>query len=174
MRRAYWITAVAVLLIAGAVAWDRLSPGRTLNSMVAAAKANDADKLSAYIDYEALRRDMKADLAVRLEREAKKRSGERAELGLVMGRALMGPMVDAMVSPRGMKAAFAAMKVGEAARGERGPGEPPEPVIDREGLGRFLVRNPATPDSALVFERRGLGWKLVGIELGEPPSEAKR
>jgi hypothetical protein len=174
MRRIYLLGGLAASLLAAVAAWYFVSPGLTLNSMVAAAKANDADKLSAYIDYEALRRDMKADLTARLEAEARKAGGRRAELGLAMGRALMGPMVDAMVSPQGMKAAFAAMKVGEAAPGERGAGEPPEPVIDREGLGRFLVRNPVKPDSALVFERRGLGWKLVGIELGEPPIEAKR
>lgn len=173
MRRTYLLGGIAALLLAAVAAWYFVSPGLTLKAMVAAARANDADRLSAYVDYEALRRDMKADLTARLEAEARKAGGRRGEMGLAMGKALMGPMVDSVVSPQGMKAAFAAMKVGESARGGGVPDDAPEPVIEREGLGRFLVRNRVTPDSALVFERRGLGWKLVGIDLGEPSAPGR-
>jgi hypothetical protein len=164
MRKTYWMAALALALLAGLAAWAYFSPVLTVRAMAAAADANDSDRLSSYIDYDALRRDLKAELSARLEAEARKQSGPGAGLGLAVGRAMVGPMVDAMVSPRGLKTAFAAIARGEGGKAKAGP----RPAIDRDGLGRFRLSNPAAPDSALVFERRGLGWKLVGIELPEP------
>jgi hypothetical protein len=175
MRRTYLIAGLVALLVAGAAAWYLVSPGMTLKAMVAAAKANDTERLSTYIDYEALRQDMKADLTARLRSEAKRDKGPAGEIGLAMGMAMMGPMIDSMVSPEGLRAAFAKLDEAEAAagRGEKA-GKTPEPVIERRGLDRFLVSNPATPGSGLVFERRGLGWKLTGIELAPEEAPAPR
>lgn len=166
MRRRYWIAGLALLLLLAA-GWAWFSPGWTLAAMARAAEANDADALSAYVDYEALRRDLKADLGARLKAEARKENGPAAPLGLAIGEAMMGPVVDAIASPRGMRTTFAAMKRAGDAEGMRRDGEAGgfEPEIERRGLSGFLVRDPASSGSALVFERRGLGWKLVGIEL---------
>jgi hypothetical protein len=42
--------------------------------------------------------------------------------------------------------------------------------LERDGLSRFTAR-PVTedgrPGTGLVFERRGLGWTLVSVELPE-------
>jgi hypothetical protein len=174
MRRTYLIGGLIALLVVAIVVWDGLSPGLTLKAMVSAAKANDTDRLSSYIDYDALRQDMKTDLTARLEAEARKDKSPSGQMGLAMGKAMMGPMVDAMISPQGLKAAFASLDAAGKAAGGKGrqPAKPPKPVIERHSLNRFIVSNPATPGSGLVFERRGLGWKLSGIAL--PPEEAKR
>ena len=42
------------------------------------------------------------------------------------------------------------------------------------GLGRFVLRDPATPGAAFVFERRGLSWKLAGLDLGRRDPAAGR
>jgi hypothetical protein len=181
MRKTHIAAAIAALLIVFAGGWYFLSPAWTLTQMVAAARANDEDKLSAYIDYPMLRRDMKADLTARMKAEAKRENNPKARMGLAMGMAMVGPMVDAMISPAGMKTAFAAMDkkalVAAAKAGVKAarPKQAREPRIERLSFDRFLVYNKETPGSGLVFERRGLGWKLAGIDLpAEPPAISPR
>jgi hypothetical protein len=56
-----------------------------------------------------------------------------------------------------------------------GQGEKESPRSAAWGLNRFIVTGKDTPDSGLVFERRGLGWKLAGIDLPPlAPGEAPR
>lgn len=179
MRKNYLIGGLGALLLAAAAGWYFASPWLTLRAMVSAAKANDAERLSAYVDYQALRRDVKADLARRLEAEAKKERGLAGRLGLAVGRAMIAPAVDAAVSPAALKVAFAAM--GRTGAGGSEPGEAGGsgrralPTIDRQGFGRFVLRDPAVPGAAFVFERRGLGWKLAGLERGpKDPASADR
>jgi hypothetical protein len=79
-----------------------------------------------------------------------------------------------MVSPKGMQTAFASLakeqqaakaKGGDAEKGAAKGSIPADPEINRQGLNRFIVTGKDTPDSGLVFERRGFGWKLAGIDL---------
>lgn len=176
MRRKYLIVGGAVLLALIAVVggWFYASPGLTVKAMVEAAQENDEARFSSYVDYDALRADMKTELTSRLQEEAKRDGSAEAKLGLAMGMAMMGPIVDSMVSPKGMKTAFANLaKEQQAAKAEGKNKEgakgsfPADPEIRRQGLNRFIVTGKDTPDSGLVFERRGLGWKLSGIDL--PP-----
>jgi hypothetical protein len=182
-RRHAWIAAaILVALIAAGVAWYIISPGWTVKAMVEAAQGNDEARFSSYVDYEALRADMKADFMKRLQEDAKRDANPEAKLAIAMGQAVVGPMVDAMVSPSGMKAAFAALaaqdQIGKAAGGKgkaggddsAAGGEKAElPEIRRLGFNRFIVSGKQTPGSGLVFERRGLSWKLAGIEIPAQP-----
>lgn len=96
----------------------------------------------------------------------------QAKMAATMGLALIGPMVDRMVSPDSMKESFARIMKDDKAAGAAGKAAKEEmPEIRRQGLNRFLVAGRNMPDSGLVFERRGLGWKLTGIEL--PPARAR-
>ena len=182
MRKPIVIAAVALLAVAGIIGgWYYASPGMTSKAMVEAAQENDEARFSGYVDYEALRADMKSELTTRLQEEAKRDGSAEAKLGLAMGMAMMNPIVDSMVSPEGMKTAFAKFakeqKAGKAAGGDA-PGAkgkdakgaaPADPEIQRQGLNRFIVTGKDTPGSGLVFERRGLGWKLAGIDLPKMP-----
>ena len=171
MRKVHLVAgAVLLLIVALAVGWYALSPGWTVKAMVDAARAGDEARFSSYVDYPALRADMKAELTNTLQSEAKRDSSVQSKLGLAVGMALMGPMIDRMVSPAAMKSTFVKLAEAQssgAARVEgRAAGEARElPEIRRDGLNRFLVSGRDTPDSGLVFERDGLGWKLTGIEL---------
>lgn len=176
MPRKYLIVAGAVLLALLAIAggWFYASPGLTVKAMVEAAQENDEARFSSYVDYDALRTDMKSELTSRLEEEAKRDGSAEAKLGVAMGKAMMGPIVDSMVSPKGMKTAFANLAKEQQAAKAQGKGKdgakgsfPADPEIRRQGLNRFIVTGKDTPDSGLVFERRGLSWKLAGIDL--PP-----
>lgn len=167
------IGAALLISIALAGGWYFLSPGWTVKAMVDAAKAGDADRFSSYVDYPALRADMKTELGRRLEAETKGKNSAETRLGLAMGMAMMGPLVDQMVSPEAMQTALAALadapKNGAVQKGsgeaDRASGGSTLPEIHRQGFDRFLLAKKGKADAALVFERRGLGWKLVGIEL---------
>ena len=131
--------------------------------MRAAAEAGDAAAFAAYVDFPALREDMKAELTPLLAAEAGRRGGPAAGL---FGAALAGPVIDALVSPEGLSAAFVA---GAAASAAAPParalqvGE--DPFVTRRGLSEFLLSPRDRPGTGLVFTRRGLAWRLSGIEL---------
>ena len=172
MKRSYLAAGGAVLLLLLAGGWFYFSPLWTLKAMHDAAKANDAETFAQYVDYPALREDLREEATAYLEEEAKRDGSEGAQLGLAMGRALMGPLVDTMVSPERMRLTFAALAVTQKVKGEGSPR--PEPKIERLGLNRFRVSTEDKSKTGFVFERRGLGWKLAGIDLGgDSPLEAK-
>ncbi len=173
MIRKLGIAFGALILAAGG--WYYASPQMTLKGMRDAAAANDADKLSGYIDYEALKTDLKSDLRRSVMTEVKKDddSGMGA-LGAAFAMALLDPLVDAMMSPEGMEAMFNAKRAEEKKSGKPSlsavaPGD--DPTIERNGLDEFKVRNKADPDGALVFRRDGFAWKLAGIDLPEKPEK---
>jgi hypothetical protein len=180
MRKSYIIGGVVLVLLAALGGWYYASPGLTVKAMVDAAQANDEARFSSYVDYEALRTDMKSELTARLQEEAKRDGSAEAKVGLAMGMAMMGPIVDSMVSPGGMRASFANLaKEQNAAKAKGGAVKkgsiPADPQIRRQGLNQFIVTGKDTPDSGLVFERRGFSWKLSGINLPPiPPKSAAR
>lgn len=167
-----------ILLAAGVIAaaiggWYYTSPLMILDGMRDAAVANDADKLSGYIDYESLRSDLKSDLRRSMMKEIQKdeNSGMDA-LGAAFAMALLDPMVDAMISPEGMETLFERRQAEEKKSGKPSlsavaPGK--DPIIERNGLDEFKVRNKNNPEGALVFRRNGIGWMLAGIDLPEKP-----
>jgi Protein of unknown function (DUF2939) len=162
--------AAAALIIGAGVTWYLASPGWTLHQMKAAADANDPDALSSYIDYPALREDLKAEIMSQMRAEAKKdKSG--FGLGLALGTAMIGPVIHGLVTPAGMRAALMAKRdqaqIKAAPRAASALRVPDDPVIVRRGFSEFLVASKQQPKSGLVFKRHGLSWKLSGVDL--PP-----
>lgn len=173
MRRKYVLAAVAVLLvaIAAGTAWYLLSPALALRSMVAAAKANDEPTLSSYIDYDALKADLKKDLSARFEAEAKKTDDPTAKMGVAIARSMMDGVINAFVSPAGLRATlvtFDESDVPPAMKKNAG-----KPKIERLGFNSFRLSREENPGSGFVFERRGLGWKMVGVDLAAEPPAAR-
>lgn len=166
-----WFIGLAAL-VAAALAWAWFSPLYTLNQIRSAAEARDAERMSRYIDYPALREDLKGDFRRTLMAEAARQPQTGMDaMAATIGMALAGPMVDAMVTPEGVQAMFD-RQAGDAAKANgaepagrpslaaAAPGETPE--IERRGLDEFLVRGK-DGKGGMVFRRRGLGWKLVGV-----------
>jgi hypothetical protein len=164
--------ATAALIIAAGVTWYLTSPGWTLHQMKAAADANDADALNSYIDYPALRDDLKAEITGQMTVEAKKDKSAFGRLGLTIGRAMVGPVIDGLVTPAGMRAALIAKRDQAQTKGAPRAASalrvPDNPVIVRRGFSEFLVASKQKPKSGLVFKRHGLWWKLSGVDL--PPN----
>jgi hypothetical protein len=80
----------------------------------------------------------------------------------------MGPMIDGLVSPAGMRAALLAERQENTAPAAASALHVPrDPVIVRRNFSEFLVTSKAQPSGGLVFKRHGLSWMLSGVEL--PP-----
>jgi|SRR4051812_23539715 hypothetical protein len=165
MSKARWAGLAAMLAMLAAGGWYVASPGYTLKQMKAAAQANDADRLSSYIDYPALREDMKSELTARMMAEAQKDNSGFGPLAVALGSAMVGPLVDAMISPAGVRAMMLSNRKNRKAPAAVGE----DPVIERHGLSEFVVKSKSAENGAMVFKRHGLGWKLSGIDLPPPP-----
>jgi hypothetical protein len=164
--------AAAALIIAAGALWYFESPAWTLHQMKAAADTNDPDALNSYIDYPALREDLKAEIRSEMIAEADKDRSAFGRLGLAIGTELTGPVIDRLVTPAGMRAAFTAKRVEAQTRVTAHAASalrvPDNPVIVRRGFSGFLVASKRQPKSGLVFKRHGLSWKLSGVDL--PPN----
>jgi hypothetical protein len=175
VARAKWkiaAVAAALIVIASSALWYFESPAWTLKGMRDAARSQDADALNAYVDYPAVRKSLKAELKARMRAEAQKDKSAFGDLGRAIGSVTLGPLLDVLVSPAGMRAALLASSqknVGSAAAALR---VPKEPVIVRRSFSEFVVTAKGQPNSGLVFKRHGLSWMLSGVEL--PPDTSTR
>lgn len=173
MARAKWkiaaLAAVLIVIASGAL-WYFESPAWTLKGMKEAAQSRDADALNDYIDYPALRESLKAELMAQMMAEAEKDKSGFGALGVAIGSTIMGPMIDGLVSPAGMRAALLANRQGNAGRAASALHVPEQPVIVRLSFSEFLVTTKDKPNSGLVFKRHGLSWLLSGVRL--PPDRS--
>lgn len=166
--------ALALILAAMLVAagWWFASPWWTLRQVQRAADARDAAALSAYVDYPALRADVKQQ-AERAVSQVAATDDPLIALGAAVAGALVDPAVGALVTPDGVAAMFAQAPEEKVAV-EQKPiarhfGLPKldlghAPKIERIGLNQFRIADPAGRGTAR-FVRHGLGWRLAGIKL---------
>jgi hypothetical protein len=166
-----WTIAAIAMAVIAAAGWYFGSPPYTLSRMKSAAEAGNSDALAGYVDFPALREDLKAELMAKMAAEARKDTSGFGGLGLAFGSAMIGPLVDGFVSPAGLRAAFIAKRNDAAKPKPAGPVQVADkPVIKRRGLSEFLLASEEEPNSGLVFTRHGLGWKLSGVDM--PPAAA--
>ena len=112
-----------------------------------------------------------AEIMAQVTAEARKERSGYGVLGTALASAMVGPMVDSLVTPAGMRAAFAANR--NRPQGAPKPKQPgasafdvsDEVEIERRGLSEFTVRNSKRSEGVMVFRRHGLGWKLSGVDL---------
>lgn len=157
-----------VLLLAGAT-WWWFSPLWTLREMQSAVRARDADAFSKYVDFPSLRSDLKADAMA--EMATKARGSDDSSDGLAMlGAAMVGPLIDGLISPDGVRAMFAAKKPDDGDLGLLDAAAGGGKVV-RTGLTEFQVRG-ATGD-VLEFSLHGFRWKLSGMDPAPKRSLAR-
>jgi hypothetical protein len=172
-----WLWLVAAVMIA-LVAYTAAGPYLTVRAIRSAVKAQDAEALAEQVDFPALRGSFKVQVADRLARETgiDARSGPFAALGLSLANGLVGGMVDAMATPRGLGAIMEGSKVWDRATNVSPPTDedaPPraEPLHDAryryESPSRFTatVQDQRGRPVVLVMTRHGLRWKLSDIRL---------
>lgn len=162
MSRVKWTALIAALLFGSCLGWYFYSPVYTLKQMKSAAQTNDSGRFSSYVDFPALRESMKSQIMAQMIAESKKRPGIGA-LGLALGSAFMGPVIDGLVSPDGVRAAFVARQ--HEPSQATGVFNQSNPVIQHRSLSEFAVTSKDHPKGAMIFRRDGLSWRLSGIEL---------
>ena len=159
-KRRRILALLIVLALALAAGWDVASPWLTLKAMRDAARARDSEKLASYIDFAKLRANLNDEVAATLEARAPPHSFETwtAKFGVAF---VVRPIVDFIVSPKALQIALltAPPKGADARTQQCG--------VKRDGLNHFRLRCAKLPngEGELIFERRGLGWVLVGIDL---------
>lgn len=163
------LSAAALAFAVAATAWHFGAPWWTLRDMRAAAEARDAGALARHVDFPALRDSLKSELAAAMIAAAASEHEELSALGAALGLAMLDPVVDGMVSPKGLRLLFAA----EPPRG--GEATPVaglaarDVAIDREGFSTFRVTRVDDPAAgALVFRRSGYVWRLAAVDLPDP------
>ena len=165
MKLKLWVTGAAVLVAGGLYA----TPFVTLHQMRAAARAHDVPALAAFVDFPAVRESLKSGLRAKLV------GGDVTPanvMGAEVAGALLGPMVDVLITPeslgrllQGQPPAQAALPVGAAPA--------PAPVETRMGYESpsqfvFAIKPQGSDDDPveLVLRREGLwGWKLAGLRI---------
>jgi len=179
-----WLLAALVAVVLLAVGYIAL-PEYTLDRLEQAAETENVEQLQRYIDFPALRDNLK----VRLQRQLRESAGDDIppEFGdlLVAGANLfIGPLLQHLVTPEG---------IGELLQGGRNlraferelyrqssPSVEPPPEMEEDGGAgwhrqrwRFTGFNRVTADYGedgetqlrLLLERQGMRWRLVDIEL---------
>ena len=177
MRKRYILAGMVVLLLAFGAGWYFVSPWWTVREMVEAAKTGDADGLAANVNFPALKADLKAELDARLSVEARRDRSPQAQFGIALARSRMDKVVDAFISPGALAATFKTLDENAPPPSRAAPSakELARPQIERIGLDRFRLEREGHAGSGFVFERRGLGWKLVGVDLpADPPGSRPR
>lgn len=182
------IAAAIAALAFGAATWA--SPYYALHQMKNAVAGRDAAALAQHVDFPALRSNVKAQLAATMSESISAVAGADnpfAAMGAAFGNAMLGKMVDAMVSPAGVEALVSKSALDSHpqtdADGSVPAGTPsgqgkagPEYAAAYAAWDRFVIRPANRQDDAgaLVLRRHGLwSWKLSEIELSKAMAAAR-
>lgn len=169
MSRPLKLLAPAIVL--AAASWLYASPYLAVNGMRSAAEARDAQRLSGYIDFTALKENLKGSLNAKITGDVRASDNPLAAMGSALGAMIINPMVDVFVTPE----AIAQLMKGQKPRlignsDDSKPGAKAETRMGYEGVNRFVVsvRKQGDEDEpvAMVMQRDGLAsWKLVALRL---------
>jgi len=132
-----------------------------------AARAGDSDRLAGYIDFPRVRSDLHDQLIAAADKRI-----PLAAIQEIVGKHAVDRVADrairTIVSPEGLRVALDVASQGRSASdASSGAAATKSCGMKREGLNRFRIRcaKLLTGRGDLTFEREGLGWRLVGIDL---------
>ncbi len=150
------------------------TPWLAVHELREAARARDAERLNAMIDFEELRESVRMNLLERVARSDDGRTGSRARaLGAAVAGALLGPMVDAVITPDAVASLLRSQRPEGAVWHASASQEHLSARSFYESPNRFVVNlRPAAEASddedpiQLVFHRDGMfAWKLAELRL---------
>ena len=153
------------------------TPWLALHELREAARAQDPERLSAAIDFPELRESVRLNLLERVARAddgpAMGQRGSRARaLGAAVAGALLGPMVDALITPEAIASLLRSQRPQGAVWHATAHEENLSARSYYESPNRFVVSLRPAESAAdedpiqLVFHRDGMfGWKLAELRL---------
>lgn len=178
MSKKVGLSLIAVLVLFGA--WFYFTPHLTVHSIGLAVKAKDVEKLSNYVDFPALKENLKTSLKAEL---SEKMAGELqdnpyASLGITLVSAFINPMVDALVTPESLAQLMRGQLPNnnnniehyDTTSDESQLGPATETSMSYESFDRFVVTITKTRAGSkpigFVLHRDGIfSWKLAEIHL---------
>lgn len=176
MKRSTLLSLGAVLLLVAGAGWYWGSPAYAMSQLRDAALSGDEDALEDRIDFPSVRESLKADMAaLMMAQVANQEQDGFAAFGAALAMGMVGPMVDAMVTPAGMATMVKQGRLQRPGDTQEDEGAPAEWTIEREGFDQFRAKPETTDGSeppSLVFERDGLGWRLVEIDIPDELASA--
>jgi len=166
--------AIALALLALLV-WFFFTPHMAVKGMRTAAEERNAARLSQYVNFPALKENLKASINAKIAAETAKanESNPFAALGAAMAAAFISPLIDALVTPESLAMIMQGDKPQLGMGKKDAPRSDPdtETAMSYEGLNSFVVtvRKKSAPNEpvGLIFTRDGLfsSWKLSAIRL---------
>jgi hypothetical protein len=174
------ITIAAAVAVVAIAATAYASPYYALHQIKAALAERNAEALAEHVDFPALRASVKAQLEAGMARSIEATAGSGnplAALGQSIASAMLGKMVDTMVSPAGVvalvnKSAVSPHADAHTSENADAPADGARKKADYSagyaGVNTFIVRakDGNAQEGALVLLRHGVwGWKLSSIEI---------
>jgi hypothetical protein len=153
------------LLILVVIVYVAAGPFITLHEIKTGIQDQDSEKLSAYIDFPALRENLKEQLNAYVMKQAttELKDNPFGALGMALGAKLVDTMVDSSVTPTGLSNLAAGRKP------QQGSGQKLEPFHNArysfDSINKFSARVPEEGGGEIrfVLTRDGLSWKLTNI-----------
>jgi len=165
------------LALCVAAAWLYFTPYMAVNKLQAAAERGDAEALNEMVDFPALRTSIRTEIQGATARGIQKDGGVLAALGAAAAGFVVGPVVDAAVTPQGISMLMKGQSPGDDDKDSDDEESWRDDVkIHRrwEASDKFVVqyrnRDSGRDQIALVMRREGLRWRLTGIRF---PTAAK-
>lgn len=152
-----------------------LSPYLTLHQMRTAAEARDAPAFSQHVDFVALREHLKQGVQRKLagqERGADGQPTPASAFGAALAGALLGPMVDTLITPESLARLMQGQSPLRAAAGPLGGEAPERAELETqqgyESPNRFVfavARRGELPVELVLHREQLLFWKLAELRL---------
>lgn len=174
MKNKIVVGAVAAGVVAAALLYA--SPYLALRSIGKAIERKDADAVSEYVDFPALRESIKGHLMLKMQEQMQTpemKSNPFASFGQVLAMGLVNQLTESLVSPAGVMLMLENGKPGKpsdvAAAGvgidTQGDKSRKDFAVDYQGWSKVFV-HPKNQPGGFIFKREGLmGWKLVAVKM---------
>lgn len=175
MKSKFFLWILFILLIGIGFA---ATPFWTLYHLKKAADQKDAVALSKYVDYSAVRENLKVDLKAKMAGEMTKRNDKLPGIAAGALAALAGnvvdPLVDALVTPDSLAMVMKGQDPQAKKEGEKQETSASEEEVDTtmsyQEFNVFVVnltkKGASSPPVTLVFKRENvIFWKLSAIRL---------
>jgi hypothetical protein len=149
------------------------TPHLAVNSMKSAAESGDANKLASYVDFPALKENLKISIGAKISDVAKdQQDNPFAYIGAALAMAIVNPLIDALVTPsslsmmmKGEKPSLEGKQVGYSKSQSDA-----DVSMSYDGINRFIVTiNKKTENEKplrLIYNRDGIFfWRLTAIDI---------
>jgi hypothetical protein len=164
---------IAVALVLAVLAWLFVAPVLTAQELQRALRDNDAPAIGRVVNFPALRENLRGTLGTQFAGQSGKATLEPGGVfGAALAGLMMGPIVDALVTPAGLSALFkggAGAFTGQAAQNIRVSSG--LQALNRHAITLTDLDNPASVVT-LVLMPNGLQWQLTAINFA--PDAFKR